>query len=340
MQTIGGFEASWFMICGQAVLADIFRPETRGTAIGFFMAGTAVGRGLGPCIGGIIVTYAPWRVIFWLQVFMTGLGLILSLLFVPPEDRPLPQVVRSTAAQFSPMRVIELLIYPNILFTDISYGLLSWVMYTILASPRSIINPRFGLTTPLVSGLFYIAPGIGLVVGTTLGGKWADITVCRYIIKRNGKRIPQDRLNSGILSFFVIAPFSLILYGWSLQEKFGGLALPSIAIFFTSIGLMVGSSSLNTYCTEVMPNKRTEVMAGKYFIQYTLSAAGNASALPLISLTGVGVSCTLEAMIIIIGGLLIFATTRRGSHMQNWIERIKEGNVNEDLKVGEKMDKY
>jgi hypothetical protein len=45
-------------------------------------------------------------------------------------------------------------------------------------------------------------------------------------------------------------------------------------------------------------------------------------------------------MIIIIGGLLIFATTRRGSHMQNWIERIKEGNVNEDLKVGEKMDKY
>ena len=26
MQTIGGFEASWFMICGQAVLADIFRP--------------------------------------------------------------------------------------------------------------------------------------------------------------------------------------------------------------------------------------------------------------------------------------------------------------------------
>lgn len=122
-------------------------------------------------------------------------------------------------------------------------------MYTILASPRIIVNPRFNLTSTLFSGLFYIAPGIGFVIGTTFGGKWADITVCRFIIKRNGERIPQDRLNSGILSFFFIAPFSLMLYGWSLEKAFGGLALPSISIFFCAIGLMVGSSSLNTYCT-------------------------------------------------------------------------------------------
>lgn len=41
----------------------------------------------GPCAGGIIVTYSQWRVIFWLQAAMAGLGLALSLGFVPTINR-------------------------------------------------------------------------------------------------------------------------------------------------------------------------------------------------------------------------------------------------------------
>lgn len=35
-------------------------------------------------------------------------------------------------------------------------------------------------------------------------------------------------------------------------------------------------------------------MAGKYFIQYAFSAAGSATALPLINAIGVGAACTLS----------------------------------------------
>lgn len=111
------------------------------------------------------------------------------------------------------------------------------------------MNPRFHLTTPLVSGLFYLAPGAGFLIGTTLGGKWADITVKRNIIKRNGVRIAQDRLNSRILTFFLLVPIATAIYGWSLQFTVGGLAVPTVAIFFSGVGLMVAFSSLNTYCT-------------------------------------------------------------------------------------------
>jgi hypothetical protein len=127
-------------------------------------------------------------------------------------------------------------------------------MYSILASPRAVISPLFNLKTPLVAGLFYIAPGVGLISGTTLGGKWADMTVQRYIIKRGGRRIPQDRLHSGLCCFFLLTPCSLVVYGWSLQHKFGGLAVPATVVFLGAAGLMVASSSLNTYCTGELDN--------------------------------------------------------------------------------------
>lgn len=49
-----------------------------------------------------------------------------------------------------------------------------------------------------------------------------------------------------------------------------------------------------TALAEVMPGKRTEVMAGKYFIQYFCSAAGSATVLPLINKIGVGPACTMS----------------------------------------------
>lgn len=122
-------------------------------------------------------------------------------------------------------------------------------MYSLLTSPRTLINPRFHLTSPLVSGLFYLAPGAGFLIGTTVGGKWADITVRRNIIKRNGVRIAQDRLNSGTIAFFILVPIATVIYGWCLQFTWGGLAVPIISIFFSGVGLMLAFSSLNTYCT-------------------------------------------------------------------------------------------
>lgn len=53
---------------------------------------------------------------------------------------------------------------------------------------------------PLIIGLFYIAPGTGFLVGSIVGGRLSDHTVKRYIKKRNGLRLPQDRLNSGLLT--------------------------------------------------------------------------------------------------------------------------------------------
>lgn len=52
--------------------------------MGWFMSGTLIGPAIGPFIGGIIVTYASWRVIFWLQAGLTGIA-ALGAIFILPE---------------------------------------------------------------------------------------------------------------------------------------------------------------------------------------------------------------------------------------------------------------
>ena len=89
-------------------------------------------RTLGPCIGGVIVTFTRWQVIYWLQVGMVGFGLALSLLFVPDikkvhaSGQDQYNTVKTEnggslsklriLAKFNPRGIFRLLMYPNILF--------------------------------------------------------------------------------------------------------------------------------------------------------------------------------------------------------------------------------
>ncbi|OBU00378.1 hypothetical protein VE01_01648 [Pseudogymnoascus verrucosus] len=321
MRVLGGFTGTFFMIAGQTILADIFEPKVRGTAVGFFMAGSVSGPAIGPCVGGVIVTFTKWRVIYWVQVGMVGFGLALSFLFIPDikkanengqdEDNNIeidnrrslstPEIL----AKFDPRGIFRLLMYPNILFADLTCGFLAFYQYALLTSVPSIINPRFHLTTPLVSGLFYLAPGAGFLFGSIVGGRLSDRTVKRYIVKRNGVRLPRDRLNSGLLTLFFVLPAATLVYGWTLQKEVGGVAVPIISAFWGGAGLMGSFNALNTYTAgntnanqrideEVLPWSRPEVIGGKYIIQYLFAAGSTAAVVPLISSIGVGLTFTIS----------------------------------------------
>ena len=106
---------------GQTIIADIFDQRRRGTAVGFFMVGSVLGPAIGPLVGGIIVTFASWRIIFWVQTGMVGLGLVLSLLFVPSIAQPhqiteKPSLKLWGKSQVEMLKVFTLLIYPNVFF--------------------------------------------------------------------------------------------------------------------------------------------------------------------------------------------------------------------------------
>jgi hypothetical protein len=121
-------------------------------------------------------------------------------------------------------------------------------MYSLLTPIRYVLNPRFELTTPLQSGLFYIAPGCGYLTGTFFGGRWADHVVKKWIRKRGGQRVPEDRLRSCLVALGVVIPACMVLYGWSIEKEVGGIPLPVIVMYIQGVAQLFCFPSLNTYC--------------------------------------------------------------------------------------------
>ncbi|KAL5354401.1 hypothetical protein ACLOAV_000490 [Pseudogymnoascus australis] len=351
MRVLGGFTGTFFMIAGQTIIADIFEPKVRGTAVGLFMAGSVSGPAIGPCIGGVIVTFTRWRVIYWVQVAMVGFGLALSLLFVPDikktnengqdevniveKDNRGSLSTLEILAKFNPSGIFRPIMHLNIFFADLTCGFLAFYQYALLTSVGTIINPRFHLTTPLVSGLFYLAPGAGFLLGSIAGGRLSDRTVKRYIVKRNGVRLPRDRLNSGLLTLFFVLPAATLIYGWTLQAEVGGMAVPIISAFWGGAGLMGSFNALNTYTAgklalaylfiiftnadqtmdkEVLPNSRIEIIGGKYIIQYLFAAGSTGAVVPLINSIGVGLTFTICVVFSLLGGVLVLIVAKRSSN--------------------------
>lgn len=62
----------------------------------------------------------------------------------------------------------------------------------------------------------------------------------------------------------IAIPVCMLMYGWSVEKRFGGIALPVIMMFLQGIAQLFCFPSLNTYCLDVMQNNSAEVIAGNY----------------------------------------------------------------------------
>src|SRR2546429_9953067 len=66
-----------------AILTSIFPPDRRGTAFGIWGAIAGVATVAGPTLGGLIVTNLDWRWIFYVNLPMGVLTLILTMVVIP-----------------------------------------------------------------------------------------------------------------------------------------------------------------------------------------------------------------------------------------------------------------
>ncbi|OTA95042.1 hypothetical protein M434DRAFT_20456 [Hypoxylon sp. CO27-5] len=335
------FEGTSFILVGASVIGDMYRPTERGTATGWFMSGTLVGPALGPFIGGIIVTYTSWRVIFWLQTGLAGVAAVGSYFLLPEtiyHKRIDDLVGYSGAAKIkvllgliNPWRVIRLWEYPNLLLTGLSSASLVWNMYSLLTPIRYVLNPRYNLTTPMQGGLFYLAPGCGYLVGTFIGGRYADYVVKKYIKKR-GIRIPEDRMYSALPFMGIIIPGCVLIYGWSVEKNVGGIPLTVVVLFLQGVAQLFCFPSLNTYCLDVMPGRGAEVIAGNYAIRYLFACAGTAVVLPAINGIGVGWFSTISALFVFAGTVCAFVSIKWG---KEWRRKVYVGTAtSEQNRVG------
>lgn len=293
------------------------------------MTGSLIGPAFGPFVGGVIVTYSSWRTVFWLQTAMAGIGLLAVLILVPEtiHHKAIDDLTgysrKEKAAKIlgriNPIRVIKLFRYPNLVMATVGSACLVWNMYSLLTPIRYVLNPRFHLQSPMLSSLFYLAPGCGYLAGTLGGGRWADWTVKKWIRKRGGKRIPEDRLRASMPFMAAMVPGCILIYGWAVDKAVGGVPVPVIMMFFQGVGQLFCFPALNTYCLDVMPGRGAEATAANFFIRYLMGCLGTAVVLPVIDAVGVGWFSTISAVLIELGALGTLAAIKWGP---KWRENI------------------
>jgi multidrug resistance protein len=329
------YQGTSFLIIGSACISDIYTPVERGTALGLFLSGTLIGPTVGPFTGGIIVTFRSWRVIFWLQTALGAFATILVIFFLPEtipmkkieelSELPRVQRLKRIAHWTSPFRVaVMLFTYPNLFIVGIASSSLVWNMYSLLTPIRYVLNPRFHLTSPIQSGLFYIAPGCGYLLGTFFGGRWADFIVKKHI-KLKGRRVPEDRLRSCWAFMGIAIPACMLIYGWGVEKAVGGIPLPVAAMFLQGVAQLFCFPSLNTYCLDVMQAKglSAEVVAGNYMVRYFFAAAGSAVVLPAVESIGVGWFSTISAGFLVVSAVSVWATTVWGEGWRRAVDQRK-----------------
>src|SRR5512144_2445892 len=73
-----------------SIIMDVFPQEERGKATSIWAAMAAVGIGLGPLIGGVLIEIAAWPAVFWINVPVVIAALGLGLRLVPESHDPSP----------------------------------------------------------------------------------------------------------------------------------------------------------------------------------------------------------------------------------------------------------
>lgn len=147
------------------------------------------------------------------------------------------------------IRPFILFAYPSILWSTLVYSLSIGWLIVLSESVSTIFENKASYNfSPLSTGLVYISPFIGGVLGTAVAGKVSDIIV-RYMSRRNdGVYEPEFRLVMAI-PVTVTTCIGLMGYGWSAQERDNWI-VPTVFFGIISFGCALGSTTSITFAVD------------------------------------------------------------------------------------------
>ncbi|KAG7706161.1 hypothetical protein KL929_002676 [Ogataea haglerorum] len=324
-RSLTGLFSYSFINMAASVTGHIYPPTERSTALSYCLAGTLAASAFAPVLAGVIITYASWRIIFWVQTGITAYVLAMAIVFLK-ETTPETEFSvwkRQTSKKFkfiavNPFTVVLALRIPTLFLAGITTLLLSFNYFALLTPIRYVVDPRFGFTSPIQGSLFYLAPGCGMVISTQFAGRYADWVLKRAIKRRGGRLVSEDRLQACLPAMLVMFS-STIIYGWSIQEKKGGLVLPIVVMFLNGLSQTFVYTPVNSYCIGSLPEIGSPISLGSnYFIRNIGAAIGSGVTLPLFDAIGIGWSSVINGALITVAFGCTLLCYKVG---QNWRTR-------------------
>lgn len=147
------------------------------------------------------------------------------------------------------LRPFILFAYPSILWSTVVYSLSIGWLIVLSESVAEIYRSRETYNfSALGTGLVYLSPFIGGVLGTAVAGKVSDVIV-QYMSRRNGGVYePEFRLVMAA-PIAITTAIGLVGFGWSAEEKDRWI-VPTVFFGIISFGCSLGSTTAITFCLD------------------------------------------------------------------------------------------
>jgi EmrB/QacA subfamily drug resistance transporter len=177
VRALMGVGAALIMPATLSIIANVFPDEERGKAIGIWAALAAIGIGLGPLAGGLLLEWFDWSSVFLVNVPFALAALVLGIRYVPESRDPRPGRFDLTGAALSTAgfsalvyAVIEApgegwLSGPVLGLLAFAFALLAAFIWWERRTPEPMLdlgffrNPRFSVGTAAVSVAFFALLG-------------------------------------------------------------------------------------------------------------------------------------------------------------------------------------
>ncbi|KLO19712.1 MFS general substrate transporter [Schizopora paradoxa] len=322
--------ASAGMSVGSGAIADIYRLEERGTAMGIFFAACLLGPALAPLAGGVAAYYYTWRHMQF-ALFLSGiLALALILLLLPETSHPGTRGIDkehesgrySKWVWLNPLSGLALLRSPNLMAVTLIGTVVLLTDYVLLIPLAYTIGVRYGITNEALIGAFFLPAGVGNLLGAPLAGRLSDRSIVYWRARRKGEWVPEDRLRVTMIGAVFLVPLSVLCSGVFTRFVPGtlGIVLNLICLFANGLGVDFVLSPSAAYNVDVVHSRSAEIMAANNGFRGILLAMITTVILPSINSIGVLSTNAICAALAWIGALLMWITIKYGDRMRAYID--------------------
>jgi len=236
IQAVGG---AFMVATGTAILADTFPPAVRGKAFGFTTMGWNVGATLGIVLGGVLTTFVGWRYIFFINVPIGVIAVVLAYRFIGVGSRTKARL--DLVGMVLLAAVLSLIVYGATDFA--SYGASAWNL-SLMAVGALMVVPFLAWERRSTSPTIQLALFRSRLLSRSLAAAFLQstgylATVFLLIMYLQGIRglSPLDASLLLVPGYVLSSGLAPTAGHWA--DRFGAARLATIGIAFMLVGVLL-----------------------------------------------------------------------------------------------------
>ena len=177
-RAVQGLGGGGLMIGAQTIVGDVVSPRDRGRYMGLFMAMFGVTTVIGPLIGGFFVDYLSWRWIFYINIPIGAIALVVTAFALPEAQSHVRRVIDYLGTALVALAATCLVLFTSLGGTSYPWtspfiiGLaVAGVVFSVLFlwAERRAVEPVIPLRL-FANKVFAASSAIGFVVGFAMFG--------------------------------------------------------------------------------------------------------------------------------------------------------------------------